>query len=155
MSLYKATVIWKPRQIKRLSIINTVVRTTGILRVEPQSLPLLLPHIVPLPYSIEENIDPEEAFIASLSSCHMLFFLSIAAKKKLLVDSYIDSATGVLEKDSTGKTAITLVTLHPVIQYSGKLPSMEEEQKIHHLAHQECFIANSVKTKIEITIEAR
>ena len=65
------------------------------------------PHIVPLPYSVEENVNPEEAFIASLSSCHMLFFLSIAAQKKYVVDSYVDDAVGIMEKDSDGNISIT------------------------------------------------
>ena len=108
------------------------------------------PHIVPLPHSVEENVDPEEAFIASLSSCHMLFFLSIAAKKKYIIDSYIDEATGVLEKNNQGKLAMTHVILNPNIHFGGEQPSPEEIQKIHHLAHQECFIANSVLTTIEI-----
>ena len=107
-------------------------------------------HIVPIPYSVPENVDPEEAFVASLSSCHMLFFLSIAAKKKLVVDLYRDTAEGVLEKNKDNKMAMTKVVLNPEIKFSGKQPSAELIDKIHHLAHQECFIANSVKTKIEI-----
>jgi len=108
------------------------------------------PHIVPLPYSVEENVDPEEAFVASLSSCHMLFFLSIAAKKHLLVDSYIDHAEGVLEENSGGNLAMTKVILNPTIVYSGTQPSDEVIQKIHHLSHQHCFLANSVKTVITV-----
>ena len=107
-------------------------------------------HIVPIPYSVPENVDPEEAFVASLSSCHMLFFLSIAAKKKLVVDLYRDTAEGVLEKNKDNKMAMTKVVLNPEIKFSGKQPSAELIDKIHHLAHQECFIANSVTTKIEI-----
>ncbi len=108
------------------------------------------PHIVPLPYSVEANVDPEEAFVASISSCHMLFFLDIASKKKLLVDSYIDNAEGVLEKDAEGKLAMTRVILNPTISFSGKQPSEELLHRIHHLAHQECFIANSVKTVVTV-----
>jgi organic hydroperoxide reductase OsmC/OhrA len=108
------------------------------------------PHIVPPPYSVEENVDPEEAYVASLSSCHMLFFLSIAAKKKLLVDSYDDNAEGVLEENSEGQLAMTRIILDPKIIYSGKQPSEEEIQKMHHLAHQQCFLANSVKTVITV-----
>ena len=77
------------------------------------------PHVVPLPYSVEANVDPEEAFVASLSSCHMLFFLMIAAKKKFVVDEYIDDAVGVMEKDAEGKMAMTRVTLRPQIKFSG------------------------------------
>ena len=107
------------------------------------------PHIVPLPYSVEANVDPEEAFIASLSSCHMLFFLSMAAKRKYVVDSYVDNAVGLMEKGSNGKILMTTVTLRPHVQFSGeKKPTMEILEKMHHQAHDQCFIANSVKTKI-------
>jgi len=107
------------------------------------------PHIVPLPYSVAENVDPEEAFVASLSSCHMLFFLSIAAKRKYVVDSYVDNAVGIMSKDSDDNLAMTQVTLKPKASFSGeKLPTLEQLEKMHHQAHQQCFIANSVKTKI-------
>ena len=75
------------------------------------------PSIVPLPYSVADNVDPEEAFVASLSSCHMLFFLSIAAKSKLIVDNYIDNAVGIMEKDADGKTSMTQITLRPVVTF--------------------------------------
>ena len=111
------------------------------------------PHVVPLPYSVEANVDPEEAFVASLSSCHMLFFLSIAAKRKYVVDSYIDHAVGVMAKDSEGKIAMTQVTLKPHVQFSGdKKPSMTQLEKMHHQSHEQCFIANSVKTKLNLEI---
>ncbi|WP_409526060.1 OsmC family protein [Nitrincola sp. MINF-07-Sa-05] len=107
------------------------------------------PHIVPLPYSVEENVDPEEAFIASLSSCHMLFFLSVAAKRKFLVDEYLDNALGVMEKGEDGKVAMTRVTLRPKVTFSGeKQPSIEQLEQMHHESHELCFIANSVKTEV-------
>jgi len=107
------------------------------------------PHIVSLPYSVEENVDPEEAFVASLSSCHMLFFLSIAAKRRYVVDSYKDDAVGVMEKDHDGKMSMTNVTLRPYVQFSGnRQPTFEQLEKMHHQSHEQCFIANSVKTKI-------
>ncbi len=107
------------------------------------------PHIVPLPYSVEENVDPEEAFIASLSSCHMLFFLSVAAKRRYVVDSYVDNAVGIMGKDEGGKVAMTKVTLRPHVQFSGeKKPTIEQLEKMHHQSHEQCFIANSVKTEI-------
>ena len=109
------------------------------------------PHIVPLPYSCEDNVDPEESFIASISSCHMLFFLSIAAKRGYIVNSYKDDASGILELDNEKKMSITTVTLHPKIEFSGeKKPTLKQIDKIHHLSHIQCFIANSVKTKIVI-----
>lgn len=111
------------------------------------------PHVVPLPYSIEENVDPEEAFIASLSSCHMLFFLSIAAKRKYVVDSYVDDAIGIMAIDSDGKMSMTQVTLRPDVQFSGsKKPTIEQLKKMHHQSHEQCFIANSVKTEIIVKV---
>jgi organic hydroperoxide reductase OsmC/OhrA len=107
------------------------------------------PHIVSVPYSKPENLDPEEAFIASLSSCHMLFFLSIAATRGFVVDQYRDSAIGYLEKDSDGTLAMTRVILRPKAVYSGKLaPTESQIASIHHQAHEQCFIANSVKTLV-------
>ncbi|PKG81918.1 peroxiredoxin [Colwellia sp. 75C3] len=107
------------------------------------------PHIVALPYSVEANVDPEEAFVASLSSCHMLFFLSIAAKRKYIVDSYVDNAVGIMEKDEQGKMAMTKVTLRPHALFSSnKEPTLLQLEKMHHQAHEQCFIANSVKTEI-------
>ena len=111
------------------------------------------PHIVPLPYSVEANVDPEEAFIASLSSCHMLFFLSIAAKNRYVVDSYLDNTVGIMEKGEDGKTSMTKVTLRPNVQFSDdKNPTIEQLEKMHHQAHEQCFLANSVKTEIIVEI---
>jgi organic hydroperoxide reductase OsmC/OhrA len=99
-------------------------------------------------------VDPEEAFVASLSSCHMLTFLAIACKQKFVLDEYVDEAVGHMEKNAEGKLAITRVTLKPKLKFSGdKQPSAEELDKMHHGAHDQCFIANSVKT--EITVEAQ
>ena len=113
------------------------------------------PHVVPLPYSVEANVDPEEAFVASLSSCHMLFFLFIAAKKRFVIDEYIDNAVGILEKDSDGRMAITRVTLRPQIKFSGeRQPDHPELEKMHHDSHDQCFVANSVKTQVVTEILA-
>jgi organic hydroperoxide reductase OsmC/OhrA len=98
-----------------------------------------------------ENVDPEEAFVAALSSCHMLTFLAIAARKRLVVDSYVDSAVGHLEKNADGKLAIARVALRPRIAFAdGTQPSAEKLEKLHHIAHEHCFIANSVLTAISI-----
>ncbi len=97
------------------------------------------------------NVDPEEAFVASLASCHMLTFLSIACKQKFVLDSYEDEAVGHMEKNADGKLAITRVELRPKITWSGnRRPSAEELDKMHHAAHENCFIANSVKTKVTV-----
>ena len=106
------------------------------------------PHSVRLPYSDPAAVDPEEAFVASLSSCHMLFFLSFAAKAGFVVDSYQDQAVGVMSKNTDGKMALTLVTLRPEAVYAGKQPTVEQLAELHHHAHEECFIASSVKTEV-------
>lgn len=109
------------------------------------------PHIVPLPYSDEAGVDPEEAFVASLSSCHMLFFLSLAAQKGFCVDSYVDEASGLMEKNESGQMAMTKVTLKPKIAFCGeKRPTAEEVDALHHKSHDVCFIANSVKTEVVV-----
>jgi organic hydroperoxide reductase OsmC/OhrA len=95
-------------------------------------------------------VDPEEAFVAALSSCHMLTFLAIAAKKRLVVDSYHDHAVGVMAKNAAGKLAITHVTLHPKIIFAGPTPDPETLARMHHLSHEECFIANSVTTEVTV-----
>jgi organic hydroperoxide reductase OsmC/OhrA len=107
------------------------------------------PHVVPLPFSDATAVDPEEAFIASLASCHMLFFLSIAAARKYRVDGYRDHAIGVMAKNAAGKMVVSTVTLNPEATFSGeKLPTRAEIDAMHHEAHDECFIANSVKTDV-------
>lgn len=109
------------------------------------------PHVVPVPYSSESAVDPEEAFIVSLSSCHMLWFLSIAAMKGLVVESYEDDAEGVLDKDGDGRLMITQVTLRPRIEFGGEnQPTSEEINGLHEAAHDKCFIANSVKTVVTV-----
>ena len=109
------------------------------------------PHVVPLPMSNENAVDPEEAFVASLSSCHMLWFLSLAVEKQFLVESYEDNAEGVLGKNEEAKLAMTRVTLNPKVTFGGNhLPSRDEIDELHHSAHEKCFIANSVKTKITV-----
>jgi organic hydroperoxide reductase OsmC/OhrA len=107
------------------------------------------PHVVPLPHSIEAAVDPEEAFVASLSSCHMLWFLTMAVKRRFVVDHYVDHAIGTMAKNAEGKLAMTVVTLRPEVRFSGeRLPTREEIDAMHHRAHDECFIANSVKTEL-------
>lgn len=97
-----------------------------------------------------EMIDPEQTFVASLSSCHMLTFLAIASQKKLVVDSYEDHAVGILAKNANGKMAITEVTLSPKITFSGTQPDEATLHQLHETAHKECFIANSVTTYITV-----
>lgn len=107
------------------------------------------PQVVPLPWSDPAAVDPEEAFVASLSSCHMLWFLSIAARGGYCVDSYVDRADGEMRKNVHGKLAMTRVTLHPEVVFSGPLqPDRATLDALHHEAHGACFIANSVLTEV-------
>jgi len=109
------------------------------------------PHVVPPPMTDLAAVDPEEAFVASLSSCHMLTFLFFAARKGFTVDSYTDDAEGTLAKNAKGKMAMTEVVLHPKIAFSGdKQPSAAELDQLHHQAHEECYIANSVTTNVRV-----
>jgi organic hydroperoxide reductase OsmC/OhrA len=100
-----------------------------------------------------ERVDPEEGFVAAVSSCHMLTFLAVAARKRIVVDAYEDDAVGHLEKNEKGKLAVTRVELRPRIRFGGAPPSAEEIARLHELAHENCFIAQSVLT--EITVSAR
>jgi len=102
-----------------------------------------------------ERVDPEAAFVAAIASCHMLSFLAIAARRRLVVESYEDAAVGRMEKNADGKLAVTRVVLHPRIVFGGgSAPSREEIAHLHHLAHEVCFIANSVKTEITVASDA-
>ncbi len=107
------------------------------------------PHVVPLPMSDAGAVDPEEAFVASISSCHMLWFLSIAGSRGFVVDEYVDDATGIMAKNEQGRLAMTEVTLRPVVTFSGeRQPTDDNIRAMHELAHGECYIANSVRTLI-------
>lgn len=100
------------------------------------------------------HVDPEEAFVAALSSCHMLTFLAIACKQRFVLDAYEDEAVGVMEKNAAGRIAITRVELNPKLTWGGdRKPTTDELERMHHLAHENCFIANSVKT--EVTVKGR
>jgi organic hydroperoxide reductase OsmC/OhrA len=109
------------------------------------------PHVVRVPLSVEKAVDPEEVFVASLSSCHMLFFLSFAASGGWRVDEYTDDASGTLGRNAAGKMAMLSVVLRPRASFSGeRLPTRAELQQLHHRAHDECFIANSVTTEVRV-----
>jgi organic hydroperoxide reductase OsmC/OhrA len=108
------------------------------------------PHIVPAPWSNNDAVDPDEAFVASLASCHMLFFVDLARRAGLVVDSYVDEAEGVLEKRDDGKMWMSEVTLRPKIDWYGDAPDEAAIADLHHKAHDQCFIANSVTTKVTV-----
>jgi len=109
------------------------------------------PAVVPAPYSNPANVDPEEAFVASISSCHMLTFLFLAQKQGFQIDAYVDEAVGIVSKNESGAMWVSTVTLNPKITFSGdKTPTAEDQEKLHHMAHKHCFIANSVKTEVTV-----
>ncbi len=97
-----------------------------------------------------DRVDPEEAFVAAISSCHMLTFLAICARKRITVNSYRDDAVGYMEKNGRGKLCITRVCLYPAIAFDSGPPGPDLLEQLHHLAHEECFIANSVNTQIVV-----
>jgi organic hydroperoxide reductase OsmC/OhrA len=99
------------------------------------------------------GVDPEQAFVAAISSCHMLWFLHIACSAKLVVDRYVDNAVGTLEKNAEGKLAITRVTLRPTVTFGGTQPDADKVRALHAQAHEKCFIANSVKTEVLVEPE--
>jgi organic hydroperoxide reductase OsmC/OhrA len=121
------------------------LRFDGGTEVPGSSSPL----VVPLPMSDAAAVDPEEAFVASLAACHMLWFLSLAAQQGHVVDSYRDAAIGAMTKNAAGKLWISTVTLRPAVRFGGeRQPSAEALLQLHHRAHEECFIANSVKSEV-------
>lgn len=109
------------------------------------------PSVVPVPMSDPTAVDPEEAFVAALSSCHMLWFLSLAVKRGWVVDAYADHASGTLGRNEDGKVAMTRVVLRPATTFSGaSLPSSTEVAEVHHAAHEACFLASSVRTEVVV-----
>jgi len=150
MSEHVATIVWSRDGQDFLS--NTYSRVHELRfdggTVVPGSP---APSVVPAPMSDPAGVDPEEAFVAALSSCHMLFFLSLAAKKRFIIDSYVDDAVGFMGKNEEGRTAILRVELRPKIEFSGdRLPTSEDIDRIHHLSHEHCFIANSVNCDVVV-----
>jgi organic hydroperoxide reductase OsmC/OhrA len=150
MHTYEATVSWKKGDQNfsdnRYSRAHTW-RFDGGAQVAASSSPLSVPE----PMSVAANVDPEEALIAATSSCHMLFFLSFAAKHGFVVDDYLDHAAGVMEKNGEGKIAITRITLRPAITFSGeRRPTPEELAELHHRSHEACYIANSIKADVVV-----
>jgi organic hydroperoxide reductase OsmC/OhrA len=151
MSEHKATIKWTHSQGDFLKGTYSREHTwtfDGGVTVPASSSPAA----VRIPFSNPANVDPEEAYVAAISSCHMLTYLYVASRKGFEVLSYEDEAVGHLTKNERGIAWISSVVLHPRITYSGaKTPTREELEQMHHAAHDQCFIANSVKT--EITVE--
>jgi organic hydroperoxide reductase OsmC/OhrA len=150
MSEHKARLIWKrngPDFLKgKYSREHTWTFDGGVTVPASSS-----PSVVPAPYSNANAVDPEEAFVASISSCHMLTYVWLAYREGFTVDSYEDDAVGTMAKNEHGVPWVNQVTLHPKIAYSGtKLPSAADEERLHHHAHEQCFIANSIKTDVKV-----
>ncbi len=151
MATYEAKIVWHRQNHERFvdskySRAHSWMFDGGV--VVPASSAV---HSVPLPYSKAENVDPEEALVAAVSSCHMLTFLYLAAKAKYVVDSYEDRAVGTMSRDTGGRQAITAVRLAPEITFSGDAaPTEEVMARLHHDAHEQCFIANSVRSEITV-----
>ena len=109
------------------------------------------PDVVPIPFSNPACVDPEEAFVVALSSCHMLWFLSLAAAEGLIVDRYTDNASGQLSRSPNGRRTMTIVALRPRVSFAGDLkPTDQQVERLHDAAHHECFLANSVRCSIEV-----
>ena len=152
MSEHSATIEWRratPDFSYRTYNRSHVWRFESGVEVPARASPANIPPTAPN----TPGVDPEEGFVAAISSCHMLWFLHVACTRKLTVDRYSDHATGVLEKDRGGKMSVTRVTLRPAVVFSGTPPTAEQLGELHEEAHEQCFIANSVKT--EIAIEPR
>lgn len=150
MSEHKATITWTrtgPDFLKgRYSREHTWQFDGGLTVPASPS-----PSVVPTPWSNPAHVDPEEAFVASISSCHMLTFLFLASRQGFQVDRYQDDAVGVMTKNERGVPWVSAVTLHPRITYGGdRLPTPEDEARLHHLAHEQCFIANSIRTAVTV-----
>lgn len=149
--LYRATVTWRRQEGEdfargRYSRRHLWHFDGGIALAASAS-----PQVVPKPFAPEDAVDPEEAFVASLSACHMLTFLDVARRAGFVVESYSDEADGEMVKNEEGRYWISRVTLKPRIAYGDRKPDAAELAKLHHAAHEHCFIANSVKT--EVTVE--
>lgn len=151
MSAHGATIEWmrgdQPFTDKRYSRAHSWTFDGGAVVPGSSS-----PAGVPVPLSDASAVDPEEAMVASLSSCHMLWFLAFAANAGLVVDSYRDAASGELDKNAAGQRYLARVALRPVTAFSGRQPDQSELDALHHSAHEHCEMAHSVRA--EITIEA-
>jgi organic hydroperoxide reductase OsmC/OhrA len=148
MSAYTATIDWTLEGVferGRYSRAHTV-RFDGGIEIKGSSSP----SVVPLPWSAQDAVDPEEMLVASLSACHMLTFLDIARRAGWSIDRYSDAAEGVMTKREDGRSWVSDVVLRPKIGWVGAAPSPAELDALHHEAHALCFIANSVKTEVRV-----
>jgi organic hydroperoxide reductase OsmC/OhrA len=152
MSLHEATIEW--RRVTPDFNYATYDRShwwsfPGEIRIPATAARNNIPSTAP----VSLGVDPEQVFVASLASCHMLWFLHLACGARFVVERYLDPATCLLEHDTAGKLAVTRVTLRPTVTFSGNQPSEEQVRALHERAHEKCFIANSVKTEIVVEPE--
>jgi organic hydroperoxide reductase OsmC/OhrA len=149
MSEHKATIEWRRQSVefdyKTYNRSHALAFEGGICVPATAAAANIPPTAAGVP-----GVDPEQAFVGSISSCHMLWFLHLACRAGLVVDRYVDEAAGVLEKNAEGRMAMTRVTLRPLVTYAGRRPTEEEHAKLHEGAHDKCYIANSVKTGIAV-----
>lgn len=153
MTTYRAETVWTRGDASEADFLASRYSRRHALRFDggAEVAGSSSPHSVPLPYSDAAAVDPEEAFVSALSSCHMLFFLAFAAKRGFCIDRYVDAASGELGRDGAGKMSMTVVTLRPAVVFSGSpRPSESDIAALHHAAHGACYIANSVKTELRI-----
>ncbi len=149
MSEYTAQVVWQRDPLETFT--DNRYSRRHLLRFDggAELVASSSPAVVPLPLSDASAVDPEEMFVAALASCHMLWFLSLAAQRGFRVDRYEDEAAGTMARNAEGRLAMTQVTLRPRVRCVGeRQPSSAELQALHHQAHEACFIANSVKTDL-------
>lgn len=155
MATYRATVDWKLGDGEDFAA-GRYSRAHNIGFDEGLTVPgSASPHVVGKTWSVAAAVDPEEQFVASLSTCHMLWFLHIARDAGFIAESYSDQAEGLMAKNESGKLAMTKVTLKPYIVFKGNQPSSAELDQLHHRAHDECYIANSVRTEVVIEPQGR
>jgi len=150
MTTYTAQLLWERGDEdflgKRYSRRHTVAFDGGARTLWSSS-----PQHVPVPLSDAAAIDPEEAFVVALSSCHMLWFLALAAAQGYCIDRYADEPVGEMGRNEHGRLAMTVVTLRPAVQFSGdRHPSAAELAVLHERAHEECYLANSVRTELRV-----
>ncbi len=150
MSEHKATIRWQntgPDFLKGKYSREHTWSFDGGITVKASAAPA----VVPAPYSNPACVDPEEALVASVSSCHMLTYIYLASRQGFQVESYVDDAVGVVTKNEQGRLWVSSITLNPKIGYSGtKQPAPADEERLHEMAHEQCFIANSVKTNVSV-----
>jgi organic hydroperoxide reductase OsmC/OhrA len=146
---YQATVLWRRGDAK---FTDNRYSRGHVWKFDGIEVPASsAPSSVRLPYSVAEAVDPEEALVAAVSSCHMLFFLAFAAQGGFTVDRYEDAAVGVMTKNERGKLFVSKVTLRPAVTFTGdKRPDQDQFAELHHRSHEECFIANSVRSEVVV-----